>query len=150
MLALMIDYLSGPVVHEAFFKKYASKKFLKGGSPDHSSSCTHTNMAQHRLSSAAGLRNTCKNTVTLFRTRPNHGSKSAKTNSSQGFSILHLTFRIDILYAHFLSIVTLHNRATVSISQKQRGIGKLTAGVSHLHIGRRNLHVCIFLVPGRR
>jgi hypothetical protein len=25
----MIDYLSGPVVHEAFFKKYASKKFLK-------------------------------------------------------------------------------------------------------------------------
>jgi len=29
VLALMIDYLSGPVVHEAFFKKYASKKFLK-------------------------------------------------------------------------------------------------------------------------
>jgi hypothetical protein len=26
----MIDYLSGPVIHEAFFKKYASKKFLKG------------------------------------------------------------------------------------------------------------------------
>ena len=26
---LMIDYLSGPVLHEAFFKKYASKKFLK-------------------------------------------------------------------------------------------------------------------------
>ena len=26
----MIDYLSSPVVHEAFFKKYASKKFLKG------------------------------------------------------------------------------------------------------------------------
>jgi len=25
----MIDYLSGPVIHEAFFKKYASKKFLK-------------------------------------------------------------------------------------------------------------------------
>jgi hypothetical protein len=30
VLELMIDYLSGPVVHEAFFKKYASKKFLKG------------------------------------------------------------------------------------------------------------------------
>jgi hypothetical protein len=30
VLQLMIDYLSGPVVHEAFFKKYASKKFLKG------------------------------------------------------------------------------------------------------------------------
>ncbi|KAH7388715.1 cyclin-like protein [Pyrenochaeta sp. MPI-SDFR-AT-0127] len=29
VLHLMIDYLSGPVVHEAFFKKYASKKFLK-------------------------------------------------------------------------------------------------------------------------
>lgn len=25
----MIDYLARPVVHEAFFKKYASKKFLK-------------------------------------------------------------------------------------------------------------------------
>ncbi|KAF2832989.1 A/B/D/E cyclin [Ophiobolus disseminans] len=29
VLNLMIDYLSGPVAHEAFFKKYASKKFLK-------------------------------------------------------------------------------------------------------------------------
>ena len=27
---LMISYLHGPVIHEAFFKKYASKKFLKG------------------------------------------------------------------------------------------------------------------------
>lgn len=27
---LMVDYLSGPVVHDAFFRKYASKKFLKG------------------------------------------------------------------------------------------------------------------------
>ena len=26
----MLDYLHGPVAHEAFFKKYASKKFLKG------------------------------------------------------------------------------------------------------------------------
>ena len=32
VLNLMIDYLSGPVLHEAFFKKYASKKFLKGKS----------------------------------------------------------------------------------------------------------------------
>jgi hypothetical protein len=32
VLQLMIDYLSSPVVHEAFFKKYASKKFLKGTS----------------------------------------------------------------------------------------------------------------------
>lgn len=27
---LMVDYLRRPVTHEAFFKKYASKKFLKG------------------------------------------------------------------------------------------------------------------------
>ena len=27
---LMLDYLHSPVAHEAFFKKYASKKFLKG------------------------------------------------------------------------------------------------------------------------
>jgi hypothetical protein len=26
----MLDYLHGPVIHDAFFKKYASKKFLKG------------------------------------------------------------------------------------------------------------------------
>jgi hypothetical protein len=26
----MVDYLARPVIHEAFFKKYASKKFLKG------------------------------------------------------------------------------------------------------------------------
>lgn len=25
----MVDYLARPVAHEAFFKKYASKKFLK-------------------------------------------------------------------------------------------------------------------------
>lgn len=26
----MVDYLARPPIHEAFFKKYASKKFLKG------------------------------------------------------------------------------------------------------------------------
>lgn len=26
---LMLDYLSGPVKHDAFFKKYAHKKFMK-------------------------------------------------------------------------------------------------------------------------
>lgn len=30
VVALMVDYLARPVCHEAFFKKYASKKFLKG------------------------------------------------------------------------------------------------------------------------
>ncbi|KAK7432571.1 G2/mitotic-specific cyclin [Neonectria magnoliae] len=29
VVKLMVDYLARPVVHEAFFKKYASKKFLK-------------------------------------------------------------------------------------------------------------------------
>lgn len=28
----MVDYLARPVIHEAFYKKYASKKFLKGTS----------------------------------------------------------------------------------------------------------------------
>ena len=37
VLELMIDYLSGPVQHEAFFKKYASKKFMKGKLPTSSS-----------------------------------------------------------------------------------------------------------------
>jgi G2/mitotic-specific cyclin 1/2 len=31
---LMVDYLHGPVVHDAFFRKYASKKFLKGKTID--------------------------------------------------------------------------------------------------------------------
>lgn len=26
----MVDYMARPVIHEAFFKKYAGKKFLKG------------------------------------------------------------------------------------------------------------------------
>lgn len=43
VVELMVDYLARPVTHEAFFKKYASKKFLKGESSvcscDPSSSC---------------------------------------------------------------------------------------------------------------
>lgn len=31
--SLMVDYLARPVIHEAFYKKYASKKFLKGKLP---------------------------------------------------------------------------------------------------------------------
>lgn len=30
VVQLMVDYLARPIIHEAFFKKYASKKFLKG------------------------------------------------------------------------------------------------------------------------
>lgn len=38
MFKLMVDYLARPVTHEAFFKKYASKKFLKGKATFRSSS----------------------------------------------------------------------------------------------------------------
>jgi G2/mitotic-specific cyclin 1/2 len=30
VVLVMIDYMARPVIHEAFFKKYASKRFLKG------------------------------------------------------------------------------------------------------------------------
>lgn len=30
---LMVEYLHGPVKHDAFFKKYAHKKFMKGNHP---------------------------------------------------------------------------------------------------------------------
>lgn len=30
IVELMVDYLARPIIHEAFYKKYASKKFLKG------------------------------------------------------------------------------------------------------------------------
>lgn len=32
MFELMVDYLVRPMKHEAFFKKYASKKYFKGKS----------------------------------------------------------------------------------------------------------------------
>lgn len=38
---LMVDYLHGPVVHDAFFRKYASKKFLKGKIADIPSRLKH-------------------------------------------------------------------------------------------------------------
>jgi hypothetical protein len=59
----MIDYLSGPVVHEAFFKKYASKKFIKG---KHlcTKSQTSTNIIQRPLSSENGARTTSLHMVT--------------------------------------------------------------------------------------
>jgi hypothetical protein len=68
VLQLMIDYLSSPVVvHEAFFKKYASKKFLKGQYPLPSYPPSPANPLQHRLSSANGPRNTWQSSVTSCR-----------------------------------------------------------------------------------
>jgi hypothetical protein len=63
VLQLMIDYLSGPVVHEAFFKKYASKKFLKGQYFARQY-YTITNSIQHPSSSANGPRNTSSSSAT--------------------------------------------------------------------------------------
>lgn len=40
VVKLMVDYLARPICHEAFFKKYASKKFLKGKSSCHKQSST--------------------------------------------------------------------------------------------------------------
>jgi hypothetical protein len=81
----MIDYLSGPVVHEAFFKKYASKKFLKGKSCYTLLSCNPTNIDQHPSFFASGLRTTLRPTVTrskkkkrppLFHPRPRANAKT--------------------------------------------------------------------------
>jgi hypothetical protein len=46
VVLIMIDYMARPVIHEAFFKKYASKKFLKGMSRFHLTITTdhHANM----------------------------------------------------------------------------------------------------------
>ena len=67
---LMVDYLHGPVVHDAFFRKYASKKFLKGKpqrSIPSSSSRTNTDMNSQPLSSSAhGPRNGRPSTSTTF------------------------------------------------------------------------------------
>jgi G2/mitotic-specific cyclin 2 len=47
----MLIYLHGPVAHEAFFKKYASKKFLKGEAMPHTLSfLTLTNLTASIIS----------------------------------------------------------------------------------------------------
>jgi hypothetical protein len=68
VLQLMIDYLSSPVVHEAFFKKYASKKFLKGQSP-YVLCIFNTNNIQLPLSSANGQKSMSRLTAMTFRNR---------------------------------------------------------------------------------
>lgn len=40
----MVDYLHRPVAHDAFFKKYASKKFLKGKANLHIRYSTSANL----------------------------------------------------------------------------------------------------------
>ena len=48
---LMVDYLAGPVVHDAFFRKYASKKFMKGMHIHNQPTCdaTDTSLASIHL-----------------------------------------------------------------------------------------------------
>lgn len=79
VLHLMIDYLSGPVLHEAFFKKYASKKFLKGEFHTIASSDIITNTSQHPSSFASGQRNTYLNMVTSCK-KSSPAAASAKTS----------------------------------------------------------------------
>jgi hypothetical protein len=64
VLQLMIDYLSSPVIHEAFFKKYASKKFLKGMSCLFYCIDIIANVYQHPSSSVSGPRSTWLNMAT--------------------------------------------------------------------------------------
>jgi len=79
----MIDYLSGPVVHEAFFKKYASKKFIKG---KHHCTKSHAaaNTTQHLLSSASGAKTTSLHMVTCCKITRHKAS--AETVSLRRFS----------------------------------------------------------------
>lgn len=51
---LMVDYLARPVIHEAFFKKYASKKFMKGKFSSASRS-RYTTDKQHSLHSCSPM-----------------------------------------------------------------------------------------------
>ncbi|KAI9816419.1 MAG: G2/mitotic-specific cyclin [Thelocarpon impressellum] len=55
---LMVDYLARPVAHEAFFKKYASKKFLKGESRGQSVRSRSLTALQLPSSPASGPRST--------------------------------------------------------------------------------------------
>ena len=52
----MVDYLHGPVQHDAFFRKYASKKFLKGMFHHHLVSTYIANTFQPPSSFASGQR----------------------------------------------------------------------------------------------
>ena len=54
---LLIRYLEAPVAHEALFKKYASKKFLKGKLYYHLR-CSCTNKRQRRFWLGNGQRTT--------------------------------------------------------------------------------------------
>lgn len=52
----MVDYLAGPVTHDAFFRKYASKKFLKGEQSPQSSHAYNANSFQRLLFFVRGPR----------------------------------------------------------------------------------------------
>lgn len=58
VVELMVDYLARPVVHEAFFKKYASKKFLKGTRARSTGSMGQANRPQLPYWLASGQRRT--------------------------------------------------------------------------------------------
>jgi len=69
---LMVEYLAGPVTHDAFFRKYASKKFLKG-KLHHiqlylQGPCSR--LIQHPSFSASGPRNMPLASSTMLISRP--------------------------------------------------------------------------------
>ena len=65
---LMVDYLHAPVTHEAFFRKYASKKFLKGKTDPNQQPMNHLlTMLQLPSSSASGPRSGRPSTSTTLR-----------------------------------------------------------------------------------
>ena len=67
----MVDYLHRPVSHEAFFKKYASKKFLKGKLLS-STPCTRSHV--NRLSASILTRQWAKKYHHLYVDASEHGT----------------------------------------------------------------------------
>jgi hypothetical protein len=64
---LMVDYLARPVTHEAFFKKYASKKFLKGKETTYpNGSFDSANLVQLRFLQDNGPRDTLPSMVSML------------------------------------------------------------------------------------
>jgi hypothetical protein len=64
---LMVDYLARPVAHEAFFKKYASKKFLKGKLSSPTGLVPLANSIQPLSSQDNGLRSMLLNLMLMSR-----------------------------------------------------------------------------------
>lgn len=80
---LLIDYLVRPVTHEAFFKKYASKRFLKG-KPLRPAlpTCNDTNFTQHQSSRALGPRPMLPSSASEFPNAAHRTTNDTKVTSA--------------------------------------------------------------------